>query len=121
MSFRTTVLSLAVEPGMVCSMTHADMPSGAGEFRVTGWRLNKDYSIDISGRTTTDDMYDMTVGPKPADVAADPVPVETPVVESPFDRVYTALNADGTFADDSVTEDSIADGAVTEPRLARAR
>lgn len=117
LSFRTTVLSLAVEPGMVCSMTHADMPSGAGEFRVTGWRLNKDYSIDIAGRTTVDDMYDMTVGPKPADVEADPVPVETPVVESPFDRVYTALNADGTFADDSVTEDSIADGAVTEPKV----
>ncbi len=103
LSFRTTILSLAVEPGMVCSMTHADMPSGAGEFRVTGWRLNKDYSIDIAGRTTTDDMYDMTVGPKPADVAADPVPVETPVVESPFDRVYAGLNSDGTVPNGSIT------------------
>jgi hypothetical protein len=50
-SFRTTVLALNTEPGMVCSlshpdMTHPDMPGGAGEFRVTGWRLNSDYSIE---------------------------------------------------------------------------
>jgi hypothetical protein len=75
-SFRTTVLALNVEPGMVCSMTHPDMPDGGGEFRVSGWRLNGDNSIDVSGRTTTDEMYDLTVGPKPADVAATPVPAE---------------------------------------------
>ncbi|MBI3895909.1 MAG: hypothetical protein HY313_08245, partial [Acidobacteria bacterium] len=84
-SFRTTVLALNTEPGMVCSMTHPDMPDGVingnptpsyGEFRVTGWRLNKDYSIDIQGRTSTDEMYDLIAGPKPADVPADPVPVE---------------------------------------------
>ena len=75
-SFRTTILALNVEPGTVCSMTHSDMPDGAGEFRVSGWRLNGDYSIDISGRSTTDEMYDLTVGPKPADVAAAPVPAE---------------------------------------------
>jgi hypothetical protein len=76
LGFRTTVLALATEPGMVCSMTHPDMPGGAGEFRVTGWKLNKDYSIDIEGRTTTDSMYDMVNGPKPADVPAASVPVE---------------------------------------------
>jgi hypothetical protein len=76
LSFRTTVLALNVEPGMVCSMTHPDMPDGVGEFRVSGWRLNGDYSIDVSGRTTTDEMYDLAVGPKPADVAAAPVPAE---------------------------------------------
>jgi hypothetical protein len=75
-SFRTTVLALNVEPGMVCSMTHPDMPDGAGEFRVTSWKLNPDYSIEISGRTTTDEMYDLTVGPKPADVNASPIPGE---------------------------------------------
>jgi hypothetical protein len=57
-------------------MTHPDMPGGYGEFRVTSWRLNKDFSIDIQGRTTTDSMYELTSGPKPADVTADPVPVE---------------------------------------------
>jgi hypothetical protein len=53
LGFRTTVLALNTEPGMVCSMTHADMPNGLGEFRVASWKLNKDYSIDIQGRTTT--------------------------------------------------------------------
>jgi len=76
LSFRTTVLALNSEPGMVCSMTHDDMPNGSGEFRVTGWKLNKDYSIDIQGRTTTDSMYDLVDGPKPADVEASPVPDE---------------------------------------------
>jgi hypothetical protein len=74
--FRTTVLALNSEPGMVCSMTHADMPGGLGEFRVSSWKLNKDYSIDIQGRTTTDSMYDLVAGPKPADVVATPVPGE---------------------------------------------
>lgn len=75
--FRTTVLALAVEPGMVISVTHPDMPGGAGEGRVTSWRLNPDFSIDIEFRSTTDNMYDLTVGPKPADVTPDPVPGET--------------------------------------------
>ena len=74
--FRTTVLALNTEPGMVCSMTHPDMPGGSGEFRVSSWKLNKDYSIDIQGRTTTDSMYDLVAGPKPADVVASPVPDE---------------------------------------------
>ena len=74
--FRTTVLALNTEPGMVCSMAHADMPGGLGEFRVCSWKLNKDYSIDIQGRTTTDSMYDLVAGPKPADVVATPVPDE---------------------------------------------
>ena len=72
-AFKTTVLALNVEPGMVCSMTHPDMPGGSGEFRVTSWRLNRDYSIDIQGRTTTDSMYDLITGTKPADVVPEPV------------------------------------------------
>jgi hypothetical protein len=75
-SFKTTVIALNTEPGMVCSMTHPDMPGGSGEFRVTSWRLNKDFSIDIQGRTTTNSMYDLVAGPKPADVEPSPVPEE---------------------------------------------
>ena len=89
-SFRTTILALAVEPGMVCSLTHPLMPNGAGEFRVTAWRLNKDYSIEIAGRTTVDDMYDLTAGPKPVDVEAAPIPVEGEIVESPFAGIEEA-------------------------------
>lgn len=83
LAFKTTVLALKVEPGMVCSLSHPDMPDGwidgapeeqYGEFRVTAWRLNKDYSIDVAGRTTVDEMYDLTVGPKPADVVAGAIP-----------------------------------------------
>ena len=138
-AFKTTILALKTEPGMVCSMTHPDISglhgkvntSGTavswvsgdkftaqvvgktvliagveylvdtftddqhivlhtsagtqtgvlyavitGEFRVAGWRLNEDYSIDIAGQTTVDSMYDLAVGPKPADVQASPVPEE---------------------------------------------
>lgn len=87
-SFKTTVLALGVEAGMICSLTHEEMPTyqasndgqsqsaNYGEFRVTRWRLNKDYSIDIEGRSTHNDMYDLVVGPKPADVAASVVPNE---------------------------------------------
>jgi hypothetical protein len=92
LEFDTTILSLAVEPGMVCSMTHGDMPGGAGEFRVKGWRLNDDYSISIEGDTTVDEMYDLSIGPKPADVQADPVPVEAEYVEAPFTELYTAAD-----------------------------
>jgi hypothetical protein len=106
-AFRTTVLALNVEPGMVCSMTHPDMPDGHGEFRVTGWRLNKDYSIDIEGRTTTDSMYDLAIGPKPADVIADPVP------EEPYDQPAPNVvlfkvgrsNGDGTFTPEMYWDD----------------
>lgn len=76
LSFRTTVLALNVEPGKVCSLTHEKMPGGAGEFRCTGWRLNSDYSIEIEGRTTTDSMYDLVAGPKPADVTPAAIPPE---------------------------------------------
>lgn len=102
-AFKTTVLALNVEPGMVCSLTHEDMPSGAGEFRIQGWRLNPDYSIDLSWKSTTDSMYDLTVGPKPADVTADPIPVEAtrdapfpwaPGYDQPItgDTIFTAEN-----------------------------
>jgi hypothetical protein len=76
LTFATTVLALAVEPGMVCSMTAADMPGGTGKFRVTGFRLNKDFSISLQGRSVTDSMYDLASGPKPSDVVASAVPVE---------------------------------------------
>jgi hypothetical protein len=75
-AFKTTVLALNTEPGMVCSMTHPDMPGGTGECRLTSWRLNRDYSIDIQGRTTTDSMYNLVIGPKPADVVPSPPATE---------------------------------------------
>lgn len=88
LSFATTVLALDVECGMVCSMTHRDMPGGAGEFRIRRWELAEDYSIRVEGETTVDEMYDYTVGPKPVDVAADAVPAE--VAPTPGAITFTA-------------------------------
>ncbi|MFZ5558387.1 MAG: hypothetical protein ACOZDY_16985 [Pseudomonadota bacterium] len=112
LSFRTTVLALNTEPGMVCSMTHPDMPGGAGEFRVTGWRLNWDYSIDIQGRTTTDSMYDLVAGPKPADVVPEP-PAEEVLIDTGVPGVLTGiprLGDYGTFALDDMKVEPDASG-----------
>lgn len=76
--FRTTVLSLNVEPGMACSLTHPDMPAGVGNFRVTRWTLNKDYSIDIAGRTVFPSIYDVSVGTTPVDIPPVPIPPTGP-------------------------------------------
>lgn len=92
---KTTALALSVEPGMVCSLTHAEMPGGAGEFRVVRWRLNRDYSIDIEGTSTTDSMYDLTAGPKPADVVADPVPSEFPAIAPQIWHPYSEFPTAG--------------------------
>ena len=68
------MLALNTEPGMVCSMTHPDMPGGAGEFRVVSWRLNKDFSHRHSG------PHDHGLDVRPGDRAearrrgAEPVP-----------------------------------------------
>jgi phage-related protein len=66
--WQTSVLALDVEPGMVVSITDPEMPGGSGELRVERWKLNPDYSIELTGRSTVDAMYDLTIGPKPADV-----------------------------------------------------
>ena len=104
-AFKTTVLALSTEPGMVCSMAHPDMPGGSGEFRVTSWRLNRDYSIDIQGRTTTDSMYDLLTGPKPADVVPEPVPEEI-LIDTGVPGVLSGtpkLGDYGTFALDDMS------------------
>jgi hypothetical protein len=73
-SWKTTLLALSTEVGQVASMTHPDVPGGYGDFRIQSWRLNKDWSIDITAKTVTPSMYDLDVGPKPVDVVPDPLP-----------------------------------------------
>lgn len=73
-SWKTTVLALNTEVGQVDSLTHDDVPGGSGKFRIISWKFLKDWSIDIQAKTVTDSMYDLTVGPKPADVVPDPLP-----------------------------------------------
>jgi hypothetical protein len=90
LTFKTTILALETEPGMVCSLTHPDVPvneptNGTHEFRISSWKLNKDYSIDIEGKSCTDSMYDMLQGPNPADIEVSPLPVASPTSVIPPD------------------------------------
>jgi hypothetical protein len=73
LGFRTTVLALKVLAGDIISLDHTRLPNGRCEGRVQSWTLNPDFSIDIKAAATTDSMYALDVGPKPDDVAADPV------------------------------------------------
>jgi hypothetical protein len=82
-AWRTTILALETEAGQVVSVADEDVPAGTGKFRILSWRLNRDYSVDITGKTVTVSMYDMTAGPKPTDVAAAPVPEENSAVWDP--------------------------------------
>jgi hypothetical protein len=78
-SWKTTLLALSTEVGQVVSITHPDVPGGYGDFRIQSWRLNKDWSIDITAKTVTPSMYDLTVGPKPVDVVPQPLPATLPL------------------------------------------
>ena len=75
-TWRSTILALDTEAGAVASITDADLPGGAMNFRVQTMRINRDWSVDLLGKTVTASMYDETVGPKPVDVQPAPVPTE---------------------------------------------
>jgi hypothetical protein len=79
-TWKSTILALDTEPGMVVSVTHPDMPGGTGNFRVQSWSLMKDWSVSITGKTVTASMYALDSGPKPADV----LPQGLPVMQNPI-------------------------------------
>lgn len=72
--WKSTILALGTEAGQVVSMTHPDVPGGFGHFRIQSWRLLKDWSIEIQAKSVTVSMYDLDMGPKPADVTPNPLP-----------------------------------------------
>jgi hypothetical protein len=83
--FSTTLIAANCEIGQIISVVHPKLPTGSfngvdtahyGEFRIQSITWNPDFSVDISGRTTTDSMYDLEIGPKPADVSPSSIPVE---------------------------------------------
>jgi len=76
-TWRSTVLALDTEAGSVVSIADPDIPGGTMNFRVQSMRINRDWSVDLVGKTVTASMYDATVGPKPADVQPGPVPTES--------------------------------------------
>lgn len=107
-SFKTTALALAVEPGMVVSITHPDVIGGGPvEMRVESLRLNEDFTIDVLGRTTTNGMYDLTVGPKPADVQADPLPGEAPPDLSAGPVTNLSASEDGFVEEDGTVRSEV--------------
>jgi hypothetical protein len=121
--FKSTILSLGVECGMICSLTHPDMPDYPqtvappgdpnyqdaiptyGEFRLQNWKLLKDYSIELLGKTTHNDVYDLVYGPKPQDTPPTPIAVED--LFAP-DRVSWHV---GTAGDGNLVFDRFACGA----------
>lgn len=113
--FSTTVLALNVDCGTICSLTHEEMPTSTapgatanyGEFIVEGWELNKDLSISIEGRTTTDKMYDYVYGNKPTDVPVNLPPGQTDKLPGLF--LYTPVVKDLGFL--TLTDCSITDGS----------
>lgn len=74
---RTTVLAANVQPGMVVSYQGRMSRNRLVKFRVEEISLNPDWTMDISGSTVADSMYDLTVGPEPVQSTVDPPDVET--------------------------------------------
>jgi len=91
-TWQTTLLGLANEVGQVVSITHPDVPTGTGAFRIQRWSLKKDWSVEIQGQTVTASMYDLDVGPKPIDVV--PLPA-APVLPYPARAGVGALPGAG--------------------------
>lgn len=108
-TWKSTILSLDTEAGMVGSVTDADLPGGVAKFRVQSWRLNRDYSIDLQGQSVVDSMYDLTSGPKPVDVQPAPVPTEAPVLWLP--NYETPVAGDPLFTANGFGIAQVYDGA----------
>ena len=80
-SWRSTVLALDVEAGAVVSLADAELGGGSGTFRVQSWRLNRDWSVDLVGKTVRPSMYDLTAGAVAPTVTA-PTPAPAGVRDS---------------------------------------
>lgn len=86
-TFKTTLLALDCEVGQVIEITHPDCPTYPGpvggsslsantwKYRIQKITLHKDWSITIQAKSVVDSMYDLDVGPKPADVSPYALPV----------------------------------------------
>jgi hypothetical protein len=77
-SWKTTILGLDTEAGRVTGVIDPNVPTGYGAFRIQSWRLNRDWSIDISAKSVTDSMYDMSNGTVPVDVPTPEQPIQAP-------------------------------------------
>lgn len=89
-------VDFAVDDEFTITMTENEVPGGRMEGRVQAWRLNSDFSVSVECMTTTDEMYDTTVGPKPHDVEPDAVPEEVTGIPQQPQVIAVALR-DGYF------------------------
>lgn len=70
--FTSTIISLAVDPGMCCSLDDEALPGYYAVFRVLSWRLRKDWGIEYTGATVADSCYQYMTGPRPTAVTYTP-------------------------------------------------
>lgn len=56
-SWRSTILALDTEAGQVVRINDRELPGGGGYFRILRWQLNRDWSVEFTGRTVTPSMY----------------------------------------------------------------
>jgi hypothetical protein len=92
-SWRSTIMALDCEAGMVVDLVDDDLPDGYGTMRIQTIRVNRDWSVDFMGKTVTDSMYDLTQGNVPAAVSSStqPTPAVLPGQFSP-DLEWAANN-----------------------------
>lgn len=77
-TWKSTILALDTEAGRVTGITDPDVPNGYGAFRIQSWRLNRDWSIDITAKSVTDSMYNLATGSLPVDVSPPAPPIIPP-------------------------------------------
>jgi hypothetical protein len=82
-TWKTTVLGLDTEAGQVVGVYDQDLPGGFGRFRIQSWRLNRDWSIEITGKTVTDSMYDLATGNVTVGVAVVAQPTQAAIDTGP--------------------------------------
>src|SRR5579883_584946 len=68
-----TVVGFVVSPAPA-DAANATFQFITADFRIQSWKLHRDWSVTITGRTVTASMYDLDVGPKPLDLAPAPMP-----------------------------------------------
>jgi hypothetical protein len=123
-SFLTTLLGLSSDPGQIIRIDHVDLPSYPAtlpdsvdpqpglnnmvEARVQRWKLNPDFSVQMDFKTTHNEIYDLVVGPKPADVG--PAPTLTEEEFAPDDwTVRATTQRDGILRLDHIAVGTNAD------------
>jgi uncharacterized protein (DUF2141 family) len=82
-TWRTTILGLDTQAGQVVRVYDSDIPGGSATFRIQSWRLNRDWSLDITAQSVTASMYDLASGSVVVDVAVTTQPTHSDIDQGP--------------------------------------